>query len=72
MRMATGSAKYFAKRLNKIDPGKSFTEDRLIDAITINVFFPQISRLVTESYEMIPVFDLISDVGGQLGKIIRN
>ncbi len=72
MKMATGSAKFFTKRLNKIHPGKSFTEDQVIDDIAINVFFPRISRLVTESYEKIPVFDLISDVGGQLGKIIRN
>ncbi len=70
MMMATGSAKFFRKRINKFYPKKSISEDQLMDAITINVFFPQISRLVTESYEKVPVFGLISNVGGQMGKIV--
>ncbi len=69
MRMATGSAKFFRKRLNKIYPEENITVDQVIDTIAMNVFFSKISRLTTESYEKVPVLDLISNVGGQLGKI---
>ncbi len=38
--------------------------------ITINVFFTTISQTIMEKEEKISVFDLISNVGGQLGSII--
>ncbi len=38
--------------------------------ITINIFFTTISQTVLEREEKISVFDLISNIGGQLGSII--
>ncbi len=48
-----------------------FPNEQIREAIAVNVFFSTISQTVMEREEKIPVFDLISNVGGQLGKPIN-
>ncbi len=40
-----------------------------LDEMTnIEIFYTSLSRLVTEEIEKVPIFNLISNIGGQLGK----
>ncbi len=49
---------------------EQFPDEQIREGIAVNVFFSTISQTVMELEEKIPVFDLISNVGGQLGKSI--
>ncbi len=44
------------------------TSQQINNAIRVELFYTTLGKLVTSEYEKTPIFNLIGNVGGQLGK----
>ncbi len=49
--------------------GLNFTLKQMSTAITVNIYFASTSRNVVEKDEKILTFELLANVGGQLGEV---